>query len=93
MPFYCPTNLVTKWSLFTKQYAEWRYIPTYKLCDNMNDCIDGSDEVFCPKSNNKNNPKVTLLNTLKKSNAFSKIKIDYKYHIIILIISTIYSFL
>mmetsp|Transcript_70362 Transcript_70362/g.111881 ORF Transcript_70362/g.111881 Transcript_70362/m.111881 type:complete len:340 (+) Transcript_70362:61-1080(+) len=47
MPFYCPTNLITKPSLFHKQVAEWKYIQTYKLCNSNADCIDGSDEIFC----------------------------------------------
>mmetsp|Transcript_45754 Transcript_45754/g.76093 ORF Transcript_45754/g.76093 Transcript_45754/m.76093 type:complete len:365 (+) Transcript_45754:185-1279(+) len=47
MPFYCPTDLVKSASIFAKQTANWNYIETYKLCNSVPDCVDGSDEIFC----------------------------------------------
>ena len=71
MPFYCPTNLVTKYSLFQKQIAEWKYIETYKICNSVPDCIDGSDEIFCDHNGliSKNKQSMSLgklLSTHKK---------------------------
>merc|ERR1712130_727240 len=67
MPFYCPTSLVKKWSLFQKQVAEWKYIETYKLCNSIPDCIDATDEIFCDHDGLKSkNQKVSLAELLHR---------------------------
>ena len=43
MPFYCPTKVTDR----LQNIAEWEYIPTFKVCNSVADCVDGSDEIFC----------------------------------------------
>ena len=90
MPFYCPTNLVTKNSVFQKEIAEWKYIETYKLCNNIPDCIDGSDEIFCEHDGliSKNKQKMSLGKLLSnnKHSANSNNASFYQYNLLKIII-------
>eukprot|EP01084_Bolivina_argentea_P284730 488064_1 len=98
MPFYCPTNLVKKWSMFQKQVAEWKYIETWKICNSVPDCIDGSDEIFCDHDGLKHkNKKVSLGKLLNKKmkgvNKNGAVQLYNGVSVVLLIVSLLYSVL